>query len=139
MKKVAEVAQVNEYKVRLVAFFVFVLTIVYLYSNFLFIPSFLMIDFLLRSTPFSKLSLLGWLSEQLIKIFKAPFKPVYYPPKRFAARIGLVFSLCILGFHVLGWNAFLLSSVLMFFAFLESVFGFCAGCYVYGFFVRKGS
>ena len=137
MKRAAETAQANESKIRLVAFFVFVLAMVYLYTELLVIPLFLMIDFLSRAFQFGRFSPIGWMSELLVKVLKLPFKPVYYPPKRFAARIGLVFTLLTTLFHVLGWNTSLLASVLMLFAFLESFFGFCAGCYVYSFLVRK--
>ena len=137
MKRNPEIAQANESKIRLVAFFVLVLTLIYLYSNIFAIPLFLMIDFLLRSFQFGRFSPIGWISELMVKFLKFPFKPVYYPPKRFAARIGLAFSFLIAVFHVIEWNTSLLAFVLMFFAFLESFFSFCAGCYVYGFLVRK--
>lgn len=130
-------AQIYESKVRLVAFFVFVLILVYVFSNTIFIPAFLVIDFTLRSFKWGKFSLLGFLSDQIINVFKLPLKVVYYPPKRFAVRIGLLFSFLILLFHFCNWNTILLTSTLAFFAFLESFFGFCAGCYVYGFVVRK--
>jgi len=137
MKTNVEVAQANESKIRIVAFFVLVLTLIYLYSNIFAIPLFLMIDFLLRSFQFGRFSIIGWISELTVKFLKLPFKPVYYPPKRFAARIGLAFSFLIEVFHVIEWNTSLLAFVLMFFAFLESFFSFCAGCYVYSFFIRK--
>jgi hypothetical protein len=136
-KKSPAGAQVYESKVRLVAFFVFVLILVYGFSNTFIIPVFLVIDFTLRSFQWGKFSLLGFLSDQIIIIFKLPLKVVYYPPKRFAARIGLLFSFLILLFHMCNWNTGVLTSTLAFFAFLESFFGFCAGCYVYSFLVRK--
>lgn len=64
-------------------------------------------------------------------------KPVYLPAKRFAARIGLLFSALILAFHIACISiAIPLSIVLAFFAALESFIGFCAGCYVYNLFKR---
>ena len=134
---VQENVQINESKVRLIALIVFALTLFYLFSNALIFPLFLVLDFLLRSFNLGKFSLLAILSDQIIKLLRLSLTPVYYPPKRFAARIGLVFSLLILLLHLLGWQPFLPAIVLAFFAFLESFFGFCAGCYVYNFFVRK--
>lgn len=134
---VQEKVQINERKVRLIAFMVFVLALYYLISNAVFVPIFLVVDFLLRSFGLGKFSLLALFSDQIIRLLQFSYKPVFYPPKRFATRIGLVFSLLILTFHLFDCLPFLPAYVLAFFAFLESFFGFCAGCYIYNFFVRK--
>lgn len=124
---------INENKARLTAFFVFILTIVYILNSFWLIIAFLVIDFSLRAFNLGKYSLLGFISDAIIKQLKIKNKPVDRAPKRFAAGVGLVFSLAILitgYFHQL-LIVYALSCVLLFFAFLESGFGFCAGCYVY--------
>lgn len=124
---------INENKARLTAFFVFILTIVYILNSFWLIMAFLAIDFSLRGFNLGKYSLLGFISDAIIKQLKIKNKPVDRAPKRFAAGVGLVFSLAILitgYFHQL-LIVYALSCVLLFFAFLESGFGFCAGCYVY--------
>lgn len=124
---------INENKARLTAFFVFILTIVYILNSFWLIMAFLAIDFSLRAFNLGKYSLLGFISDAIIKQLKIKNKPVDRAPKRFAAGVGLVFSLAILitgYFHQL-LIVYALSCVLLFFAFLESGFGFCAGCYVY--------
>jgi uncharacterized protein DUF4395 len=125
--------QTNESKVRLTAFFVLLLALVYLLTNSIAVPVILVIDFALRSFNLGKFSPLAFISEDLVRIFKLPFKAVYMPPKRFAARIGLVFSIAILILHLLGHPAIIVTAVLVFFAALESLLGFCAGCYVYNF------
>ncbi|MGO8055979.1 DUF4395 family protein, partial [Rhizobium leguminosarum] len=64
------------------------------------------------------------------------------PPKRFAQSVGLttttVAAVAAIGF---GWTslAFLLIAVLLVFALLESVIGFCAGCWAFGVLMRLGA
>ncbi len=124
-------SQTNESKVRLIAFFVLLSVILYWLTDSIIVPFFLVIDFSLRSFDLGKYSPLGLISDWAVQTFKLPVKPVYLPPKRFAARIGLAFSIAILVLHVLEINTIIISSILAFFAALESLLGFCAGCYVY--------
>jgi hypothetical protein len=126
----------NESKVRFIAFFVLVLTALYWLTASFWICVLLVADFALRSFDLGRFSPLGLLSDTIIRTFRLPLKPVFLPPKRFAARIGLGFSVAILATHIAGWNTMILSGVLALFAFLESFLGFCAGCYVYSFVQR---
>src|ERR1700744_2146697 len=87
---------INENKARLTAFLVLVIGIVYLLTGFWLLIAFLLIDFALRTFNLGKYSLLGFFSEALIKQLKIKNKPVDRAPKRFAAGVGLVFSLTIL-------------------------------------------
>jgi hypothetical protein len=133
----AAASQTNESKVRLTAFFVLVLVITFLLIKLLLIPVILVIDFGLRSFNLGKYSPLAYISDLLVKTLKLPIIPVYLPPKRFAARIGLLFSVVILILHLFKPEAVLpVAVVLAFFAALESLLGFCAGCYVYTFLQR---
>ncbi len=62
------------------------------------------------------------------------------PPKRFAQTVGLVLTLAATAFLVAGSplvTAALLA-VLLAFATLESVVGFCAGCWVFAQLMRVG-
>jgi hypothetical protein len=124
---------INENKARLTAFFVLILTVVFLFTDLWVIPAFLVIDFFIRLKNWGKYSLLGILSDAVIKQIKIKNKPTDRAPKRFAAGVGLVFVIAILTLTLL--HLFLASSVLAYvivlFAFLESFIGFCAGCYVY--------
>lgn len=124
---------INENKARLTAFFVLVLSVVYLKTNLWLIIAFLLFDFTLRALNLGKYSLLGFVSDAVIKQLKIKNKPVDRAPKRFAAWVGLVFSAAIL-ISFFSHQIIIVTSlvvVLSFFAFLESFFGFCAGCYVY--------
>ena len=122
----------NENKARLTAFFVLTLGTVFLFTEWWIIVAFLLIDFLLRANKLGKYSLLAILSDIVIKQFNVKNKPVDRAPKRFAAGIGAIFtvSILILSFMALNTTVFIVTSVLLLFAFLESFVGFCAGCYV---------
>jgi hypothetical protein len=127
--------KINENKARLIAFFVLVLTLVYLKTGFWLIIAFLLIDFLLRATNLGKYSLIGFVSDAVIKQLNIKPKPVDRAPKRFAAIVGVVFTAAILitSFLLIPVIALSLAVILALFASLESFFSFCAGCYVYHF------
>ena len=131
----------NENKARLTAFWVFVLGIVFLLTNWWIIMAFLVIDFLLRANNLGKYSLLAILSDIIINLFKIKNKPTDRAPKRFAAGVGLVFTIGILMLTLLKLDTavFIVAAVLLLFAFLESIVGFCAGCYVYNGLLRIGN
>jgi hypothetical protein len=59
--------------------------------------------------------------------------PIFSAPKRFAAALGLVFSLTItvLIFIQLTSLAYIIGGILVVCALLELVFKICLGCYVY--------
>lgn len=133
---------VNENKVRLTALSVFILAVVYLLTGTWIIPAFLTVDFFLRGFNFGKYSLLHIVSDKVIQLFSIKSKPIDQAPKRFAAKIGFFFSIAILAAHLINYTtaALVLDGVLTIFAFLESFLGFCAGCYVYTFYIKlRGS
>ena len=113
----------TENKIRLTAFLVFILTIIYIKTNFIFIPFFLLIDFAIRGFGFGKWSILGLIAEKLVSILKLEQKPIYFPPKQFAAQVGFIFS-------------FIISIILLICAGLEAFANFCVGCYVYNFYYQ---
>ncbi len=124
-------SQVDENKVRVTAFGVLLLTIALLFTQWQPLAWFLSLDFALRSFNFGKYSPLGIVSGQITQLLKWEVKPIFYPPKRFAARIGLLFSLVLAGLLLVQLNIWAVGGVLAFFAGLESLLGICAGCYVY--------
>ncbi|MEO6038797.1 MAG: DUF4395 domain-containing protein [Saprospiraceae bacterium] len=124
-------AHINEYKVRWIAFLVLLSVGLYLLSRLSFIPILLVLDFGLRAFDLGRFSPFARLSDVLVEAFHLGVKPIFYPPKRFAARIGLLFSAAILVLHFLGITALIFAGVLGLFAALESLAGICAGCYVY--------
>ena len=123
----------NENKARLTALFVFILGAIFIITGLWIIIAFLILDFFLRANNWGKYSLLAILSEAVIKQFSIKNKPTDRAPKRFAAGVGLVFTASILILTLLHLDipTLVITAVLLFFAFLESFLGLCAGCYVY--------
>jgi hypothetical protein len=72
---------------------------------------------------------------------KLPTRPVAGPPKRFAQSIGAVVTLagtiCYFGFG-LSTATYGLLALLGIFALLESMFGICVGCKIFGLGMRLG-
>jgi len=126
-----DMVQTDEIKIRLTAFWVFILAVLYWITRAPAIPLLLVIDFGLRSFGLPKWSPLFRLSSVIAQIFKWYGKPVYMPAKRFAARVGFVFCITILVLHLFGISASIPTAIIILFAALESFAGFCAGCYVY--------
>jgi hypothetical protein len=129
---------INENKVRLIAFQVFLLSNAYVLIPIWIIPAFLAADFFLRAFKLGKYSPTGILSEQLVRILHIKNKSIDQAPKVFAAQIGfaiadILFIVSALGVISLSYYA---DGILILFSFLESVLGFCAGCYLYTFFKR---
>ena len=129
----------NESKIRLTAFFVLLLIIIYMLTGIGLIPVFLFLDFTLRGFGLGAYSPLAWISGRIVAALKLPAKPVYMPPKRFAARVGFLFCLAIVVAHYADLSTLILSAIIALFAALESLAGFCAGCYVYNAYARLRS
>lgn len=127
---------INETKVRLVAALVLLLTLTYGLTGWLLLLLLLTVDFGLRSFDLGQYSPFGTVAGWLVKTLRLPHKGTDQAPKRFAARIGLGFGLLITVLHLAGIAVLIPTAVLALFAALESLIGFCAGCYVYTFYVR---
>ena len=95
----------------------------------------LAVGFAARVAAGPRFSLLGRLATQVIAPWFGPPRLVPGPPKRFAQTIGLALTTAaVLAGPVLGADlaARVLIGVLIVFATLESVVGFCAGCWLFG-------
>lgn len=126
----------DEIKVRITASLVLLTLAVFLFTGFWPLLVVLLFDFLLRAFGFGAYSLFNILSRKVFAWFNKEPKPVDLAPKQFAAKIGLVFVLLILAAFAAGYIyiSYVLTCAIIFFAFLESVFGFCTGCYIYKFY-----
>ncbi len=98
--------------------------------------------FIARVLAGPRLSPLAWLvTNVIVPKFGLPYRPVAGPPKRFAAMIGVVFSVTAvvlsLGFGLDG-AAYIVLGGLIFAAGLESIFGYCLGCKIFGFLINWG-
>ncbi|HEV9035654.1 MAG TPA: DUF4395 domain-containing protein [Puia sp.] len=130
----------SESKIRLTAFFVLLFILTYLITRNPWLILFLLIDFSFRSTPeLAKYSPLANLSGLISKTFRLANKPVYMPPKRFAARIGLLFIITIIIAQNSKPGTLILGSTIALFAALESLAGFCTACWIYSAFMRLRS
>ncbi len=132
---------VNEKAARTVAAGVAVLAVVVLVTGWHWLIALLALGFLARVLTGPRLSPLGQLATRVIAPRLGEPKLVPGPPKRFAQTVGLVFTasaaVLSLGF---GQRAIAigLMVVLLAFALLESVLGFCAGCWAFGHLMRLG-
>lgn len=132
--------EVNEKAARTVAAGVVLLTVLALLTGSPWVPLVMAVGFALRVASGPRLSPLGRVSAHVIAPRLGTAVPVPGAPKRFAQSIGLGFTLAatiawFAGAHTLGT---VLLAVLLVFATLESVFGFCAGCYLFGHLMRWG-
>lgn len=129
---------VNETQVRTTAFLVLLTASAWVLLGNIYAIAFLIPDFFLRAFNFGKYSPLNIASKFLVTHLTLPVKPIDQAPKRFAAKLGLLFAVSITALQLLQYKtaATTAAAVLIFFALLESVFGFCAGCYAYTFYRR---
>ena len=130
-------SQLDENVIRLVAIqtIIIVLTSVTFRADWLLYL--LSIDFMLRGV-FKIPSLLSVLAKGILYIKPLAVKPVFAPPKWFAARIGLFFSLIAAIGFTFHFNYFALTVciILAFCAFLEAAFRVCLGCYLHHWIAR---
>jgi predicted secreted protein len=123
----------NERVLRILAAFVVALTALSLFIVEPWIMLFLAVDFAVRAFAFPKLSVLRLLSEKISNLLGQEPRPVNAGPKRFAAGLGMIFSLIIgaLLFTDYYFLTALTGGMLVACAVLESVAGYCVGCKIY--------
>jgi hypothetical protein len=133
-------AVVNEKAARVVAGGVVLITATALATGWLWLSAVLALGFALRVAAGPRYSPLGRLAATVVAPRLGAAKLVPGPPKRFAQTVGLGFTLAATGFLVAGLPAVTvgLLAVLLVFATLESVVGFCAGCWAFGWLMRWG-
>ena len=125
---------VNEHAARVVAAGVAVLAALTLMTGSPWLIVLLALGFLARVLAGPRLSLLGRLATRVIAPRLGMPKFVPGPPKRFAQAIGLALTTAA-AVAALGFGAQVLAlaliAVLLVFALMESVLGFCAGCWLF--------
>ncbi|MBB1510759.1 DUF4395 domain-containing protein [Tessaracoccus sp. Y36] len=132
---------VNEKAARVVAAGVCASAVLVLATGWQWLVPFMAVGFLLRVLSGPRFSPLGLLATKVVAPRLGEPVLVSGPPKRFAQGIGLaVTTVASLLGPALGLApaASVLIGVLVLFAFLESVLGFCAGCWLYGQLIRAG-
>ncbi|TGK23621.1 DUF4395 domain-containing protein [Leptospira stimsonii] len=132
---------VNEYAARSVAGLVLILTLATLFTQSIWLNLALFYGFTARVLYGPKFSLFAKLAiHGIVPLFRLGERPTPGPPKRFAQTIGFGFSLTSLVLLSQGQIfAFqIVLGILAFFAALESILGFCAGCFVFGYLMQWG-
>ena len=131
---------VNDYAARAVAAIVIILVVLFEITANEFLLLFITYGFLARVLTGPTLSPVGLLATKIIvPTLGSPSKLVPGPPKRFAQFIGLLISLsATIALFVFDspTSARYLMAVICFFASLESILGFCAGCFVFGWLMK---
>ena len=133
-------AVVNEKAARAVAGLVVLVAAVALVTGWLWLTAVLAVGFALRVASGPRFDPFGQLATKVIAPRLGEPVLVAGPPKRFAQAVGLVLTVVATGFLAAGMPVVttVLLAVLLVFATLESVVGFCAGCYAFGLLMRAG-
>jgi hypothetical protein len=124
---------VNERVARLNGAFTTLIIILFILTSNIFLMAFLAVDFLLRAIDRGDFSPVAITSKGVAKTFSFQRQMINAGPKLFAARIGLLFSVVVIGLFFAGaFNAAaVVVSVLGLFSFLEAAFGLCVACKIY--------
>ncbi|GAA4411136.1 DUF4395 domain-containing protein [Fodinibacter luteus] len=133
-------AVVNEKAARTVAGGVALVSALALVTGWLWLAALLAVGFALRVAFGPRRSVIGWIAADVVAPRLGTPKRVPGPPKRFAQAVGLALTLTATVFLAAGLPVVTtaLLAVLLIFASLEAVVGFCAGCYVFGLLMRVG-
>lgn len=129
--------KINESVTRVVAFYVILLVITGTFFKVPILLFALAFDFFLRAFANGRYSPLKYFARRSSDYLGLDEKLTDAAPKKFAAGIGLVFSLAIAVLLILQYNyaAYSLAGVLLVCAGLESFKGFCLGCIIYTYIV----
>lgn len=133
---------VNETSARLVAGGVVVMVVATLATQSIWILGIVVYGFWARVLTGPKLSPLAFVVTRYVTP-RLHWKHKYCagPPKRFAQGIGATFSTAALvAFVITGWSAWTITplAAILVAATLESVLGFCIGCYIFGILMDRG-
>jgi hypothetical protein len=132
---------VNEKAARTVAAVVLATVVLILLTTWYWLLIPLAYGFWARVLTGPTLSPLGWAAQNLIAPRLGPKRPVSGPPKRFAQLMGAVMSSAALVLAVVAGDHSAADVVLILFlpaAGLESIFGYCVGCKIFGLLMRAG-
>jgi hypothetical protein len=130
--------KIDEHVARLNGLFTVLLLVVYVLTSSLIPVVFLLIDFFFRGLEKPQFSPLAILSKFLLKSLNVKPLPINAGPKIFAARIGVIFAVLILGSELAGLpvTALVFTGIFGLCAFLEAAFSFCVACKIYPLFYK---
>lgn len=129
--------KINEKVARIIAFFTILIVIAGVCFKSPVVIAALAIDFYLRTFTSGKYSPLRYISKRFSNYIGLSPKMVDAAPKKFAASIGLLFTISIAGLLSFSHDrsADILAAVLLICAGLESFKSICLGCIVYTYIV----
>ncbi len=125
--------------VRATAGQVLLISVMEIYFSSIWLSLILVFDFAVRVFNRSRFSLLALNAKKWIApLLGLNNHPTALKPKRFAAAIGLSLAGLALLCLILDYDIYfyVILGTLAFFSFLESFFGFCAGCKIYGLLIK---
>lgn len=107
--------------------------ITYLVTMEKFILLFLILDFILRLSPYKRLSPIFRLARFIKMFLKLPTRLEDAGAKRLAAIFGIIFTLGILISDLLGWQfgIWIIAFIFLLCVALDIVFDYCLACVVY--------
>ena len=125
--------RINEKVARINASLTLFIVFIGLYYQTFYLVLFVAIDFFLRIIFDGKYSPLSNINKLVLEKFKIKPTMINAAPKIFAAKMGLGMTIVAstLLFFELNIAAYIIGGLIVLFAFLESVFGFCIACKVY--------
>jgi len=131
------VEKADENVTRVIAVFNVIILAAGIYLESYILVLLLALDFGLRAFTTGKYSLIKTVSKKVVYNLELKPKLIDASPKKFAAGLGLVFSIIISASLIFGnfILAYLFSGILAICALLEGIFSICIGCYIYSFIV----
>ena len=125
---------INEYTARIVAGIIVLLSLIYLYTDNIIVLAFLVYGFFARVIAGPSICPIAILTIKfIIPKLGNPYLGCPGPPKRFAQLIGFTITSMALYYvlidKLIAANFIIL--ILVIFASLESIIGFCAGCWLF--------
>lgn len=124
---------VDENVARLNGIWTVVIILTYIFTGFLPLLAFLILDFAIRAFFDSRFSYLSLINRYIISSLGIERKIINAGPKVFAAQVGMVLSSAsaIGGYLELNFLTMTPAVMLVFFSFLEGAFGICVACKLY--------
>lgn len=125
--------RINENVARAAAAYVIIFSITGIVLNNYLLLALLGVDFAIRAFTKGNASPVRFLALQTVRLLHIKNKPVDAAPKKFAAGVGMVFcaAIAVLLYADLPTAAYVMGSILLICAVLESAAGICVGCIVY--------
>lgn len=130
--------QVNAKVGRLNALATFVLGLIFLLTPYGWVAYILLADFFIKGAFHPRFSPISRLNGWVLNLIEEKPRLIFAPPKLFANKVGLAFSILIAVFYAAGiWSvAETFAIILTIFAFLEFAFDFCMGCWVFNLYYK---